>query len=135
MIKIQTLTLGLTAALFYTVSANAGGSIGGDCCADLEERVAEIEATAVRKGNRKVSLKLSGHVNKVLIWDPRNEDIDGNEFDRNVEVWDSVLTQSRFRLTGAAKVSADFSAGFIAEFGLRDRGPRRSTSVVNVIFG
>ncbi len=27
--------------------------LGGDCCADLEERVAELEATTVRKGNRK----------------------------------------------------------------------------------
>ncbi|MDX2204604.1 MAG: porin, partial [Hyphomicrobiaceae bacterium] len=30
--------------------------LGGDCCADLEERVADLEATTVRKGNRKVSL-------------------------------------------------------------------------------
>ncbi|MCG8562955.1 MAG: hypothetical protein MI824_24405, partial [Hyphomicrobiales bacterium] len=37
--------------------------LGGDCCADLEERVAELEATTVRKGNRKVSVKLSGQIN------------------------------------------------------------------------
>ena len=44
--------------------------LGGDCCADLEERVAELEATTVRKGNRKVSVKLSGQVNRsLLIWD------------------------------------------------------------------
>ncbi len=30
--------------------------LGGDCCADLEERVAELEATTVRKGNKKVSV-------------------------------------------------------------------------------
>ncbi len=122
---MQTLTMGLTAALFYTVSANAGGSIGGDCCTDLEERVAEIEATAVRKGNRKVSLKISGHVNKILIWDPRNEKHASStvgEFKRDADIWDSVLSQSRFRLTGSAKVTADFSAGFISEFGIRDRG-------------
>jgi len=41
------------------VSANAA-DLGGDCCADLEERVAELEATIARKGNRKVSLTLSG---------------------------------------------------------------------------
>ncbi len=29
--------------------------LGGDCCADLEERIAELEATTARKGNRKVS--------------------------------------------------------------------------------
>ena len=27
--------------------------LGGDCCADLEERVAELEATTARKGNRR----------------------------------------------------------------------------------
>ena len=36
--------------------------LGGDCCADLEERVAELEATTARKGNRKVSLTVSGQV-------------------------------------------------------------------------
>ncbi len=34
-------------------SANAA-DLGGNCCADLEERVAELEATTARKGNRKV---------------------------------------------------------------------------------
>jgi hypothetical protein len=30
--------------------------LGSDCCADLEERVAELEATTVRKGNKNVSV-------------------------------------------------------------------------------
>jgi hypothetical protein len=29
----------------------SSADLGGDCCADLEERVAELEATTVRKGN------------------------------------------------------------------------------------
>ena len=32
--------------------------LGGDCCADLEERVAELEATTVRKGNKKVTVQV-----------------------------------------------------------------------------
>ena len=32
--------------------------LGGDCCADLEDRVAELEATTVRKGNKKASVTL-----------------------------------------------------------------------------
>ncbi|MFP4539232.1 MAG: hypothetical protein ACLFPA_13140, partial [Dichotomicrobium sp.] len=44
--------------------------LGGDCCADLEERVAELEATTVRKGNRVVSVQLYGQVNRALMfWD------------------------------------------------------------------
>lgn len=36
--------------------------LGGNCCADLEERIAELEATTARKGNRKVSLTSHGWV-------------------------------------------------------------------------
>ncbi len=44
-----------------TSPANAADfGVGGDCCADLEERVAELEATTVRKGNKKVSVTISG---------------------------------------------------------------------------
>ncbi len=94
--------------------AQAGGSVGGDCCADLEERVAELEATTVRKGNRKVSLKLSGQINKALLfWD---SDVDGDNGDSGVYIIDNDLSGSRFRLTGGAKITSDLAAGFAAEF-------------------
>ena len=58
------------AALSCVVGATVLGAkpakaadLGGDCCADLEERVAELEATTVRKGNKKVSVQLYGKVN------------------------------------------------------------------------
>ncbi len=52
-----------------TSPANAA-DLGGDCCADLEERVAELEATTVRKGNKKVSVTISGWVVKdINFWD------------------------------------------------------------------
>ncbi len=44
--------------------------LGGDCCADLEERVAELEATTARKGNKKVSVTVYGKMNRaMLFWD------------------------------------------------------------------
>jgi hypothetical protein len=46
-------------------SASAA-DLGGDCCADLEERVAELEATTVRKGNKKVKVELYGRLNRVV---------------------------------------------------------------------
>ncbi|MFV0367708.1 MAG: porin, partial [Hyphomicrobiaceae bacterium] len=52
---------GLLASGLSVGSAKAA-DLGGDCCADLEERVAELEATTARKGNRKVSLTISGWV-------------------------------------------------------------------------
>jgi hypothetical protein len=82
--------------------------LGGDCCADLEERVAELEATTVRKGNRKVSVKLSGQVNRgILFWD------DGEDSDTYfVDVENS---NTRFRITGSASISPGRTAGFRIE--------------------
>ena len=57
--------LSLVAGSFSPVLA---ADLGGDCCADLEERVAELEATTARKGNRKVSLEIYGQVNQGVLW-------------------------------------------------------------------
>ena len=45
----------------------SAADLGGDCCADLEERIAELEATTARKGNRKVKLEVSGLVNEASV--------------------------------------------------------------------
>ena len=46
--------LGMTLGGFAMGASPAkAADLGGDCCADLEERVAELEATTVRKGNKK----------------------------------------------------------------------------------
>ncbi len=87
--------------------ANAA-DLGGDCCADLEERVAELEATTARKGNRKVSLTVSGQVNELVYWWD-----DGHE--SNVYVGTSGYSSSRFRFKGDAKINADWSAGYYME--------------------
>jgi len=98
---------GLFAGGIALSPANAA-DLGGDCCADLEERVAELEATTVRKGNRKVSLNLSGHVNKmIMFWD------DG--INQDVYVVDNDESETRFRLTGDASIAPGWSAGFIVE--------------------
>jgi predicted porin len=89
----------------------AAADLGGDCCADLEERVAELEATTARKGNRKVSLTVSGWINEsVMWWD------DGSE--SNVYVGTNPVEQSRVRFVGEAKVTPDVSAGYTLEFGI-----------------
>jgi hypothetical protein len=52
------------------MSPAQAADLGGDCCADLEERVAELEATVARKGNRRVSLTISGQVSTaIMAWD------------------------------------------------------------------
>ena len=54
--------------LFVGVSSSQAADLGGNCCADLEERIAELEATTARKGNRKMSLTISGQVHRAVIW-------------------------------------------------------------------
>src|SRR5262245_18059365 len=89
-----------------SVSPATAADLGGDCCADLEERVAELEATTARKGNRKVSLTISGQVTTgVLAWD------DGN--DSNTYVVDNTNAGATFFvLSGNAKVNPSVTAGF-----------------------
>ena len=85
--------------------------LGGNCCADLEERIAELEATTARKGNRKVSLTVSGLVNEgLLFWD------DGVEKNAYVVTNDQVRT--RFRFLGSAKIDTNWSAGYLLEIGV-----------------
>jgi hypothetical protein len=92
-------------------AAAQAADLGGDCCGDLEERISELEATTARKGNRKVSLTISGWVNEaVFFWD------DGSE--RNAYVGTNSLEQSRFKFAGEAKIDKDWSAGYTIEVGL-----------------
>jgi predicted porin len=103
------------AALLCGVPAGSAlaADLGGGCCADLEERVAELEATTARKGNRVVSLQVSGQINKALLfWD------DG--VDSDVYVVDPDSDGSRFRFTGQAQISAGWTAGYTMEFSVFD---------------
>ena len=81
---------------------------GGDCCAGLEQRVAELESMTARKGNQKVSIQVYGDVNQaVLFWD------DGHE--QNVYVVNNSYKTSRFGLKGTSKIGAGWSAGYRLE--------------------
>ena len=99
----------LAAAGLYGMSPAKAADLGGDCCADLEERVAELEATTARKGNRKVSLTISGQIStELMYWDDGIND--------DVYVTGPTQSNSRWRMTGSAKISPEVSAGFIYEF-------------------
>jgi predicted porin len=85
--------------------------LGNGCCADLEERVAELEATTARKGNRVVSLKIYGQVNKALLFFDNGDDSD-------VFVVDNDFSTSRFGFQGTASISPGWTAGYNMEFDL-----------------
>lgn len=87
-------------------SANAA-DLGGNCCADLEERIAELEATTARKGNRKVSLTVSGWVaEQVTWWD------DGVESNTYVTGLGTTLG-SNVKFTGQATIVPGWTAGYV----------------------
>ncbi len=99
----------------------SAADLGGDCCADLEERVAELEATTARKGNRKVSLTISGHVARDFGW---YEDEYGNsEFYSQ----GNGTTGSRVQFSGSAALTSTWTAGYILR--LRFDNDRDSTSL------
>jgi hypothetical protein len=88
-------------------NAAQGADFQRDCCAGLEERVAELEATTVGKGNRKVSVTLSGYMAKqVMAWD---DGVDGDTY-----IADIGPTQaSNFRISGQAAIAPGWSAGYM----------------------
>lgn len=87
-------------------AANAA-DLGGACCADLEERIAELEATTARKGNRKVSLQISGWVTEQVVhWD------DGVESNTYVTSLGTAFA-SNINFSGKAQITKDVSAGYV----------------------
>lgn len=109
------LALVLGAGVFLAAGPALAADLGSDGVADLEERVAELEATTARKGNRKVSLTVSGWINQTVQWWD-----DGAE--SNTYVTTNGSDPSRFRFVGKAKIDKDWSAGYILEIGVASAG-------------
>jgi hypothetical protein len=117
------------AALAAVMPAHAA-DLNGGAYADLEERIAELEATTARKGTRKVKLEISGFVNEALFaWD------DGKE--RNAYVVTNESAPDRFRFKGDAKITDTWSAGYLLEIGVRgarqDRSNQDAPNSVNAL--
>lgn len=102
----------IAAAASVIATSAMAADLGGNCCADLEERVAELEATTARKGNRRVSLTVYGQVNEgILWWD------DGEE--TNAYVVTNENSRTRFGFRGDATISPEWKAGYLLEIGVR----------------
>mgnify|MGYP002128250819 CR=1 FL=1 len=95
----------------YSYGAKAA-DLGGDCCADLESRIAELEVSTARKGNRKVRLTISGIIHKGLL-SHNNDDLPGAN---KLSIYDGTTDPSRVRIEGEGKMSGEWAAGFVFEF-------------------
>ena len=103
-------TAAFGAMILLVVSHRPGwtADLGEGCCADLEARVAGLEATTARKGNKKVSVEVYGKMNRAIeFWD------DGAE--RNTYVTNNSYSPSRFGIKGTAKIGGDWSSGYRLE--------------------
>jgi Gram-negative porin len=112
--------LALVAAAGVLSTTAYAADLGGDCCADLEERVAELEATTARKGTRKTSLEVWGVVNQAITgWS------DGSRWNATLGYGNHNL-QTRFGFRGSAKISPSTSAGYSIVVDVADKA-RTST--------
>lgn len=97
-----------TALVGFPASA---ADYGGDCCADLEERVAELEATTARHANRSISLEIYGHVNQALLY--WNDSLESDTY-----VVGNELSSTRLGVKGEGKITSDVAIGYKIEIGL-----------------
>ncbi len=96
-----------------SINPARAADLGGGCCADLEGRIAELEASTVRKGNLVVSLQVYGQINKgLLIWD------DG--VDSDAYVVNNSVEKTNLGFTGEAKIAPGWTAGYTIEFDIED---------------
>lgn len=100
-----------TCAAFTTLPAQSA-DLGGGCCADLEERIAELEATTARKGNRKMTVVISGQINKAIVYYDLGPDM------KDWSVGDNSNSTSFLQVAGEARIGGSWKAGFVAQLGL-----------------
>ena len=112
---ISALAVAASLGFFAPAGGAMAADLGGGCCGDLEERVAELEATTARKGNRQVTLTITGQVTKeLLVWD------DGVRSDAYVT--DNAINTSLFTLNGKAKIADGVTAGYLMQVNVGDSG-------------
>ncbi len=103
---------GLAAAGLIWLVALSGATAADEqfnsCCADVEERLAELERAVAHAGPRQVHLQIYGQVNHALMfWD--------NGGGSDLYVVDNDTASSRFGIKGSANIGNGWSAGYKIE--------------------
>lgn len=103
-------------------AATAAATDLAGCCADIDARIAELEAATAVKGGGKVDLTLYGHVNQAVMgWD------DG--YERNAYLVTNDASRTQFGFHGTSQFSGDLSARFLIEIGVRSINSKRSDQI------
>jgi hypothetical protein len=88
------------------VGSTSAADLSGNCCGDLEERIAELEAVTALKGSRKLSLSISGSVSRIIL------NVDDGRGGYTYYGLENTNFTSRFNLYGEAKVSTQVKVGY-----------------------
>lgn len=123
--RLCAIVVGALAICQMPVAAGAA-DLGGNCCADLEERIAELEATTARKGNRKVSLTISGWVTEQLMY------YDNGTASNLYVVGVGSTLGSHVKFTGSAQINPDVAAGYLIQIEMATSDPMTAG---NTLFG
>jgi predicted porin len=108
------IAIAAAAGLFATSAMAADLGVGGNCCADLEERIAELEATTARKGNRVVSLTVFGRITQGILW----HDDEWGYREGKLTIRDDDASPTMFGFRGEAQMRPGLTAGYHFEFGV-----------------
>jgi hypothetical protein len=95
---------------FFMPQDAKAADLGGSCCADLEERIAELESTTARKGNTKVKVVITGQINKaVAAYDIGDE--------QDARVIENSASESFVAVRFEADIRSGWKAGGAIELG------------------
>ncbi len=98
---------------------------GVDCCVDLEERVAELEAATVRKKRSELEITIGGAVDRALmLWN------DGGE--RKVYAVENPLDATTFEIVGEAELEGGWKIEFGTDFDFAATGMDRVSQLNNI---
>jgi hypothetical protein len=84
----------------------SAADFAGDCCADLQQRVAELESNTARKGDRTISLTIEGQVDKIIMW------WDDGLSSKTYYGVENRNSSTRFSILGATNVTSATKIGF-----------------------
>jgi predicted porin len=112
MVSRIALALAAGVLLSGTVTPAKAADLGGGGAGDLEERVAELEATVARKGNRVVSLQVYGDITLGLLAFDNGDQSD-------VFIVDNDAIGSVLGFKGEATLKPGWKAGYKMEFAVQ----------------
>jgi hypothetical protein len=110
--------LAAAAFAFFLFNPQAfAADLGGNCCADFEERIADLEAATARKGVKALSLKITGQVNKAVVY------LDADDFS-DQSVVENGASPTHIMITGEIAFRPGWAGGYVIDFGQGKSGLR-----------